>query len=453
MSERVFARMWGIAVVAHIAGNWRYGDLWPDPTVIGAATAAAGILATIVVVRPDRRWLLALSAVIPVIVVLQAPILSNHWLLAGFVALAYLASAGKWDRFAPAARWVLVVFYAFAAFAKLNTGFLDPDVSCAVFYLNQALDAFGLEMASPHSPLGWASVAGTAVIELSVPVLLAFRRTRYAGALLGIGFHGLISLDLGQHFYDFTAVLLALFALFLPAQFAERVESRIARLTPLAMRLAATIVGVIGVSVTLAAVTEATVGKARFLEDVTFVWWIPYVVGVFWLAATSVARDPVPAADAGHFRGLTVPAAVLVVLVFANGLTPYLEVKTAFGWNMYANLAVVDGESNHLVVRSGIPLRDGHDGLVAIVETSDPGLASYVDSGWLLPWPSFRSYAADHPEAAVTYERFGTVRVVDRVGDDPELAVSVPRWWRWAPYRAVDSNSPPRCQNAFLPAL
>lgn len=453
MRHRVFARMWGVAVIAHIAGNWRYGDAWPDPTLLGVATAAAGILATLCIILPGRRWLLALSIVVPVMAVLQAPVLSNHWLLAGFVSVAYLVTAGDWDRFAPSARWILVVFYAFAAFAKVNTGFLDPDVSCAVFYLNQALDAFGIEMVAPRSLLGWASVAGSALIELSVPVLLAFRRTRYAGALLAIGFHGLISLDLGQHFYDFTAVLLALFALFLPSGFAERAEAWIGRSTPLAAKLAAGLVGVVGLSVTAAAVTQATDAKLRLLEDGTFVWWIPYLAAVVWLAVTAVARDPVPPSEEKPFHGVTVAGMALAALVFLNGLTPYLEVKSAFGWNMYANLAVVDGESNHLVVRTGIPLRDGHTGLVRIVETDDPGLAFYVDSGWLLPWPSFRSYTAAHPEGSVTFERFGAVTEVERIGDDPELSAPVPVWWRWAPYRAVDAGSPPRCQSLFLPAL
>ena len=52
--------------------------------------------------------------------------------------------------------------------------------------------------------------------ELSVPVLLAFTRTRRVGVLLALVFHTIISLDFDQHFYDFTAALVMLLCLFLP---------------------------------------------------------------------------------------------------------------------------------------------------------------------------------------------------------------------------------------------
>ena len=70
--------------------------------------------------------------------------LGNHWLLAGIVSLAYLLTWGQWDSFEPAARVILLLFYGFAAFAKINSGFLDPTTSCGVFYANQALTEVGL---------------------------------------------------------------------------------------------------------------------------------------------------------------------------------------------------------------------------------------------------------------------------------------------------------------------
>ena len=102
--------------------------------------------------------------------------------------------------FAPAARWTLVVFYAFAAFAKLNTGFLDPDTSCAVFYADQALAAARLPVLAPGGVAATALIVTTVLVELAIPLLLAIPPTRHAGVLLGLAFHGLVSLDLAQHF-------------------------------------------------------------------------------------------------------------------------------------------------------------------------------------------------------------------------------------------------------------
>jgi hypothetical protein len=140
----------------------------------------------------------------------------------------------------------------------------------------------------------------------------------------------------------------------------------------------------------------------------------------------------------------------VAVLVVVNGLTPYLEVKTAYGWNMYSNLVTVAGESNHLVVPSTFPLRRAQFDLVEVVDTDDPGLATYIDEGYLLAWTSFASYLADRPEIAVTFRRRGEL-VHLAAGDRAGLEVRW--WWRWLPYRAVHGSQPQRCQPVFLPAL
>ena len=82
-------------------------------------------------------------------------------------------------------------------------------------------------------------------------------------------------------------------------------------------------------------------------------WW-PWQVYAHRAARGDVRylrqRPPAPARHAlrvGHVVFLLVP-----LLVVANGLTPYLELKTGFGWNMYANLRTVDGESNHSSFRA-----------------------------------------------------------------------------------------------------
>ncbi|HJR93719.1 MAG TPA: hypothetical protein VJ938_14865, partial [Acidimicrobiia bacterium] len=123
--------------------------------------------------------------------------------------------------------------------------------------------------------------------------------------------------------------------------------------------------------------------------------------------------------------------------------------KTATAWNMYANLVTVDGESNHLVVRATLPLRDGQENLVRVVSSSDPGLQAYADDAYLLPWPSFLVYLADHPGTEVVYERGGElfeVTTADRVNGGPV-------WWRLMPLRAIHADSPDRCQVGYLPAL
>lgn len=444
--ERLFARMWAVAALAHLAGNPFYGDVWPRPSAVGVALLVVGVAAVAVLAHPGHPTMLVLATAAPVSAALEAPILSNHWLLAAAVSLAYVVTAGRWESFAPAARWTLVVFYAFAAFAKLNTGFLNPDTSCAVFYANQALAAARLPALAPGGLAPTALIVTTVLVEAAVPVLLAMRPTRRAGVLLGLAFHGLVSLDLAQHFYDFTAVLLALFALFLSEDGAEAADRLIASVPGQWRGVAWAGITGLGLAVTFANVTSPGPVNTWFLRRVSFAAWIPYLAFVTWLLLGARA--------AGRLSWRLTPAAALVVgLVFVNGLTPYFEVKTAYGFNMYANLLTSNGRSNHLLLRRTLPLRRDQERPVEILFSSDHGLRRYATQGYLLPWPSFRAFLAAHPDVSVTYRRDGETLSLQRASDRPDLVAPVPWWWRWMPLRAIDSRDPPRCQTVFLPAL
>jgi hypothetical protein len=436
-----FVRLWGVAALAHVVGNWQQPGL-PDP--LGILLVAAGLLGTSLGLRPGRARMLALTVIIPVTAALEIPELGNHWMVAALASLAYLATGGAWSRFLPAGRAVLLVFYAFAAFAKLNEGFFTPATSCSTFYANQWLDGFGL---GPIPGGEMAVIVLTAAVELSIPVLLLFRRTRWAGVILGTAFHTFISWDLNQHFYDFTSVLLPLFALFLPPGSFDRLSDSKMVPRPLLGRALSVAVAIGAVAMIGAATFAGFPADAFVLLELPFYLWIPF--SIWWLVAViRFARvEPAPALG---WR-MPVAAGAVVILTLFNALTPYLEVKTAFGFNMYSNLLTAQGETNHFIVPATLPLRDGYDRPVEIVESSDRALLYYPRYGYLVAWPQFRIYVADHPGIEVSFNR-GT-ESFEYPGNAGELSEPVPWWWRWMPLRALDTQSPPRCQDVFLPAL
>lgn len=437
--------MWAVVALTHLAGNPFYGKVWPEPTAVGLALAAVGVTATVTLIRPSVSALLVLCALIPLSAALETPLLGNHWCLAAGASLAYLAAVGRWERFAPAGRWTVVIFYAFAAFAKLNTGFFDPAVSCANFYANQMLGAAGLPTFDPSGLVGRLAVVATVVIEASIPLLVVFGRTRRLGVLLVVAFHGLLSFDFAQHFFDFTSVLLALHLLFLDDA-GEVAHAAGARVGEGGRTLAAALITALGLGVTWANVTPLSSATVWFLRTFTFFWWTPYLVVIAWIAWR--ARPAEAIGRLSHWA-----TAVVVALVFVNGLTPYLEIKTAFSYNMYANLVTAQGWSNHLIVRATLPLRDGYDDPVQIVASNDQRLRAYAREGWLIAWPSFRSFLAENPNVAVIYRRREETIALRQAADDPDLVAPVPWWWRYLPLRAIDTRDPPRCQPSFLRAL
>ncbi len=441
---RWFARTFGLAVVAHLAGNpagWR-GDQLGGGILLVLVSALLGVLGLLLLVRPDVRLLAAAAALTLVTLWLELPVTGNHWVLVGFIAIAVLfslATADPWAWLSVTGRWLLLGFYSFAAFAKLNSGFLDPSVSCGVYYANQSLSSFGLPTFGADTPMGIIAIAGPVMTELSVPILLAFARTRRAGVLLALVFHSIISLDLGQHFYDFTAALVVLLCLFLPESTTSGFDERASR--PSRLRVCAVAVAVVVVTASLLPPVAPAVAVVKLIG---FAAWVPVAA---WLIVRT-ARDGLgPAPQPMRLPG--VAAWVLVAAVVANGLTPYLELKTAVGFNMYANLVTVAGDTNHLVVRRTLHLSDVQDDLLKVVETEDDGLQTYADEHYLLPRRNLLDYLSRNPGVSVVV-RDETGEHTLTSDDGVRLPVVVRKLLT---FRAVDADEPPRCQAVWLPAL
>jgi hypothetical protein len=434
--ESVFVRLYGVALVAHVAGNWAQPDI---PSLVGLLNLGVGIAGLGLTVQPRRPLLLGASLLTVASVLAEMPFTGNHWLVAALAGLAILVTGADPARYLPVLRWIFVVFYGFAAFAKLNSGFFDPSVSCAVFYANQSLQGWGLGPLPEASELRTLVVWASAGIELLIVPLLLIRRTRSAGVVLATVFHIVISFDLNQHFYDFTSILIALLVCFLSDEAVARLYKRVTTwLRPLLLGWL-----VLGPLLVFFAVLPAREATIVILTRLAFVVWIP--VSLIWL--WGLVRAWQPGVELGWNPGWL--GGAVVVLAALNGLTPYTEIKTAYGFNMYANLVTAGGESNHFLIRNTVPLRAGYDAPVEIVESSDPGLDLYRDLGYRIAYPQFQRYLVGK-DVTVDFRRgseeFSAVH-------SSEIASSGPWWWRFFPLRALDQNYPPRCQDVFLPAL
>ena len=432
-----FQRLWGVAVIAHLVGNPASGQLVGAITALGLVSFATGLLAVAAVLRPDdRRLLWSLSAAVPLIGWLEAPVLSNHWLLASVISITLLVSQALrygWPWFATVSRAMLLAFYGFVVLAKLNSAFFDSAVSCAVVYANQSLGAIGVSPISPDSVPATLLPFVVVGVEVAIPVLLLRSSTRFAGVVLGLAFHGLISFDLGQHFYDFTAVMFPLLLLWSHGDRLDRLGEYLPERTQL-------VAGVTLVLFVVSSVLPSTRLTSVLLDQGFFLVWIPFALAltVFVAYGTRQGVDVT-------YRPANVIGWVLVAVVAVNGLAPYLEVKTANSWNMYSNLAIVNGDSNHLLIRSGLPIFGGHGDLVEILSSDDPGLARYVGSDWRLADRALDGYLADNREANAEVRQRDTVLLRD--ASDQNVFVR-----KLLVLRAVDASSPADCQTKWLPA-
>ena len=197
------------------------------------------------------------------------------------------------------------------------------------------------------------------------------------------------------------------------------------------------------VLVSLGPMNAATVW---LLTKGVFIVWIPFLL---W-ALVSTHQQMRRRGDLDVNLRLRDPIAIgLVAIVVFNGLTPHLELKTGYGWNMYANLVTAQGESNHFVIRRTLPLTDVQERLAEVEQSNDPGLQAYIDSGYLLPERRLLHYLSDHRQTSVRY----TVGAETIEGTGAQLGVPLPVLVeKWQLFRAVDARRPVRCQTTWLPA-
>lgn len=454
---RLFHTAWLVFVGLHwllSAPDWiQLGDgfLHSGSAWMRALTLCTGLLLGICVLHPDRRLPLLLLLLTTTAAKLDAlPFVPNHIWCATAIQLAWITglalagpSTGARDGVvrgtltaAPALRAILVLIYVFAAWHKLNGGYLDPSVSCgAEMYrdLRQSVpclpDAAWVEL---------ASLAGTLAIEIALPLMLLVPSLRGFGVLLGVLFHLGLALHPNLMILSFSSEVFALYALFLPTSWVQRFgKAWIAAWSHPRFQLA------LRVLLGLAALTTfgflafalgdpaATWPRLRGLQTLG-VWlgavWALFVVG---LAAMGVFVI-------GPAQGRSLPspgprwiAVLFPLLVAVSGLSPYLGLKTATDLSMFSNL-VVDGErTNHLVMPSGFTPAPWQHDRVTLEESTLPYFRALIERGSKLTWFEFRrTLAAErHEGLTVVYTRAGERTRIRWPDDRAHEAFTPPSWW------------------------
>lgn len=372
------------------------------------------------------------------------PVVVNHTMTLGLlfisivVCMAYMKAKGQspfdggalWRTIAPVLRFEVVCVYLFATVAKLNDGFFDPSLSCAVSMGDQALAKI------PFFPNGdWThpfTIWGTLALELGIPVAFLFRRTRVPALIMGWLFHIMLGFE---GFIPFSVMAFFFYTIFLPDDFPERLKRfrearpRVKALTeklmafaqkPYAFPLCAAVwlgVGTIGKihhDLILTAFYQGP--RAAFLV---------YSIVLGWIFIACIRERKVEYAQ-GAFR-FAHPVLILGPLVLIlNGLCPYLGLKTQNSYTMYSNLQTEGDQWNHSFMPRAMRVFDYQNDLVRILESSDKKLQACADQNQWWVWFEFQRYCATHPDVAVHYEYKGKRANVARTGDDPVLSKKPP---------------------------
>jgi len=417
-----------------------------------AIPIAVGALA--VLVRPASPVrLVVLLGLLVVECVSRLPNPVNHQILVGvlgttlglwWLGLRWRAPrvaadpAALYGRAAPYLRVAFILMWTLAAFAKINIGFLDVATSCAVWILES------IPLVQVPQSLTPAVIAGTIALEMAVPALLLFRRTRPLAIVLAFGFH-VVSAFAGHSW--FSGFAWAFYFLFLPPTMLARGVVMARRALPepvrgaLATALSRPTVTLAAASATWVAVRYGLAPKVPGpLEDARH--WGAVLMCVGWMSLSGailfrLRHHAIPARTRAPQASLRVRSPIMWVgigLLVLNAAMPYLGVKSRAAFTMFSNLRTEPGHWNHLVVPESVRVfgwLDGGD--VRFLDTDEPLLAEKIagqDSRHILLLGA-RRLVDGFPDATVRYTVDGTERVASPVSADPLLGAPISTAQEW----------------------
>lgn len=453
---RNFAIVWAIATLFHMAHSGVF-----DTRLNFALLTIAALY---VLFKPSLSGFIALILLQLLDIGIQMPNATNHWIFTGLVNVTILVSVfycvfkkksfnidetEVYETFAPVARVEVLILYFWAVFHKLNSGFFAPEVSCATTLLEaQHLDSLILIFPQIISFNPYFTI----IIELAILVMLYFKSTRNIAILTGLLFHLVLSYSSYNAFFDFTSMVMAAYFLFTHQEFNRcadqwRKNSR-QRIKSLFNSYSVSKLVVVCVAVVALLGLIALLNKRlRTFEEfhLHFFWTLYAVVLTYVIVRFLFIKRRTDEANAFVFRSKWF--IVLPVIVFLNGASPYLGLKTENSYSMFSNLRTEGGETNHYLVPASVQIFDYQANLVEIVSSTDESLQRLVEANELMVLFEFKRYLRKYDVEEVVYRLNGKLDVY-RKAETQMAGVLAPEpalLYRLMKFRNISKFEPQPC--------
>lgn len=444
--QMLFSFFFSLFSLIHVFNYAFAYDRAPDADLIAVFAAAMFLLW-----KPGSpRALFLLMAASLISTIAQAPAQSNHTMLRSMLVLGYFMSFGwamlrsrpvadVFGNFILAGRWSLLVMYVFGIFHKINTDFLNPDTSCAMVLWR----AMPWPLHTIQGPvMEFLAIYGTFAVEGAIMLALIWRPTRYLGLVAGILFHIMLGLSDYAAYVAFTTLSIACHVLWLDRRQVSRMVGS-SEMSFIQTRLHTPA----GLGLLIICLTGAALAMWRHDFSLSNLFLLPFVLPLCWLILRYGRED--------KSSGMRHGAAAITIGVLAAGVyfisasMPYLGLKTAQSINMFANLRLEAGVSNHVVFPNP-PSAFGYlDDVATITEASGaPFLEDYQKRGFAIVYYDLLAHLADNPDVSVSYQmneqNFADISAADVQGDIDAM-VHHPWLRKWFHFQPVQLDQPEAC--------
>jgi hypothetical protein len=141
--------------------------------------------------------------------------------------------------------------------------------------------------------------------------------------------------------------------------------------------------------------------------------------------------------------------AILPVVVFLNGLSPYLGLKTENSYAMFSNLRTEGNISNHYIMPTSFQIFDFQKDMVEIVSSSDPRLQLLANENKLMVFFSFKNYVAQVRPERIEYIRNGQNHtfLLSSTDSGEPLLKSNPILKKLLNFRTISKTEPQPCSH------
>ena len=295
-----------------------------------------------------------------------------------------------YELFAPVLRLVVIIIYFWAAFHKINTGFLNHKISCATVLI------FSIKDIIPFLPApDWFISINpylTISIEGLIPILLIIPKTRIYGLILGICFHFILGFD----YPGFTLFIYSLFSLFIPSSSYDRIKTHVDELRD-------------KISGAFPRISNyKRWKKTMFGNLITNFVFILLMFFTLWVFITGDHKTSFLVSENGFYlilciflgiaffyfvlkrvkelrldeRLIFIPKKkwllIFPAIIFLNGFFPHIGLKNIQTLAMFSNLQTEGGKTNHLLIPSSFQLFNHLEDLVSIKDSNHNTLNQLV---------------------------------------------------------------------------